>query len=150
MSRGDFRSGSRIGYGRVGRRARKAGRVGPDDESERAHDHEESSVPPLDPPQTRRERARAEQALTARSAPLGTTALTVGEAVEGLDLRGGQTLLSASRSASLGRDVLRVSTQKTIHLVVDGQVIDGVSSAATVREALREIGLVLDEGDPVS
>ena len=205
-------------------------------------------MPPLDPPQTRRERARAEQALTSRSAPLGrtarlgaqavvlalvvgatsaftvlhksvtvdvdgatvqlsafgrtvgdvladskirvgerdlvapglgesissgsqvvvrhaheiavevdgkpqtvwTTALTVGEAVEGLDLRGGQTLLSASRSASLGREVLRVSTQKTIHLVVDGQVIDGVSSAATVREALREIGLVLDEGDAVS
>ena len=46
--------------------------------------------------------------------------------------------------------MLRVSTQKTIHLVVDGQVIDGVSSAATVREALREIGLVLDEGDQVS
>ncbi|MGW6131970.1 aggregation-promoting factor C-terminal-like domain-containing protein [Cellulomonas sp. NPDC055163] len=79
-----------------------------------------------------------------------TTALTVGEAVEGLGLRGGDTLLSASRSSSLGRDVLRVSTEKTLHLVVDGQVIDGVSSAPTVREALREIGLVLEEGDHVS
>lgn len=79
-----------------------------------------------------------------------TTALTVGEAVDGLGLRGGDTLLSASRSASLGRDPLLVSTQKTIHLVVDGQVIDGVSSAPTVREALREIGLVLEEGDALS
>ena len=85
-----------------------------------------------------------------RSQTVWTTALTVGEAVEGLDLRGGHALLSASRSASLGREVLRVSTQKTIHLVVDGQVIDGVTSAATVREALREIGLVLDVGDQVS
>nr|WP_233571635.1 ubiquitin-like domain-containing protein [Cellulomonas triticagri] len=80
-----------------------------------------------------------------------TTALTVGEAVEGMGLRDDQTLLSASRSSSLSReDVLRVSTQKTVHLAVDGQVIDGVTSAATVRDALREIGLVLNEGDRVS
>lgn len=80
-----------------------------------------------------------------------TTALTVGEAVEGLGLREDEALLSASRSASLTRDsVLRVSTQKTIHLAVDGQVIDGVTSAGTVRDALREIGLVLNEGDRVS
>lgn len=80
-----------------------------------------------------------------------TTALTVGEAVEGMGLRDDQTLLSASRSASLSRDdVLRVSTQKTVHLAVDGQVIDGLTSAATVRDALREIGLVLNEGDRVS
>jgi len=80
-----------------------------------------------------------------------TTALTVGEAVEGLGLRSGDALLSASRSSSLQRgDVLRVSTQKTIHLAVDGQVVDGVTSAGTVRDALREIGLVLNEGDRVS
>jgi uncharacterized protein YabE (DUF348 family) len=85
-----------------------------------------------------------------RAETVWTTALTVGEAVEGLDLRGDQTLVSASRSEPLGRSVLRVSTQKTIHLVVDGQVIDGVTNAATVREALREIGLVLQDGDQVS
>ncbi len=78
-----------------------------------------------------------------------TTALTVGEAVDNLGLRDG-VRLSASRSAEVGRDVLRVSTQKTVHLVVDGQVIDGVSSGATVRDALRDIGLVLEEGDHVS
>lgn len=78
-----------------------------------------------------------------------TTALTVGEAVEELGLRDG-VRLSASRSATVGRDVLRVSTQKTVHLVVDGQVIDGVTSGSTVRDALREIGLVLEEADQVS
>ncbi len=79
-----------------------------------------------------------------------TTAGTVGEAVDALGVRSADVLLSASRSAPLGRDVLRVSTQKTVHLVVDGQVIDGVTSAATVRDALREIGLVLEDGDQVS
>ncbi|MBO9568519.1 MAG: DUF348 domain-containing protein [Cellulomonas iranensis] len=80
---------------------------------------------------------------------LWTTALTVGEAVDALGLREG-VRLSASRSDSLGRDVLRVSTQKTVHVVVDGQVIDGVSSGATVRDALKDVGLVLEEGDQVS
>ena len=79
-----------------------------------------------------------------------TTALTVGEAVEALGLRDGEVRLSASRSSSLGRETLHVSTQKTIHLVVDGQVIDGVSTATTVRDALRDIGLVLNEGDQMS
>jgi uncharacterized protein YabE (DUF348 family) len=78
-----------------------------------------------------------------------TTALTVGEAVEGLGLRD-DVRLSASRSERLDARVLRVSTEKTIHLAVDGQVIDGITSAATVRDALKDIGLVLDEGDQVS
>lgn len=80
-----------------------------------------------------------------------TTALTVAEAVEQLGLREEDSLVSASRSADVTReDVLRVSTQKTVHLAVDGQVIDGVTTAATVRDALRDIGLVLSEGDRVS
>ncbi|GEL94996.1 ubiquitin-like domain-containing protein [Cellulomonas composti] len=79
-----------------------------------------------------------------------TTALTVGEAVEALGLRDGDVRLSASRSSSLTRGTLRVSTLKEIHLVVDGQVIDGVSSAASVRDALKDIGLVLAAGDQVS
>lgn len=78
-----------------------------------------------------------------------TTALTVGEAVDALGMREG-VRLSASRSDTVGRDVLRVSTQKTVHLVVDGQVIDGVSSGSTVRDALKDIGLVLEPGDQVS
>ncbi|HEY0117487.1 MAG TPA: ubiquitin-like domain-containing protein [Cellulomonas sp.] len=78
-----------------------------------------------------------------------TTALTVGEAVDGLGLRD-DVRLSASRSEKLDARMLRVSTEKTIHLAVDGAVIDGVTSAATVRDALKDIGLVLDEGDQVS
>jgi uncharacterized protein YabE (DUF348 family) len=80
-----------------------------------------------------------------------TTALTVGEALGDLGVRGDGARASASRSAPLGRgDVLRVSTQKTVHLAVDGQVVDGVTTASTVREALQELGLVLAEGDQVS
>jgi uncharacterized protein YabE (DUF348 family) len=78
-----------------------------------------------------------------------TTALTVGEAIGDLGVRDARA--SASRSAALGRgDVLRLSTEKTIHLAVDGEVRDGVTTAPTVREALQELGLVLDEGDQVS
>lgn len=79
-----------------------------------------------------------------------TTALTVGEVVGDLGVRGDAVRVSASRSAAAGREVLRVSTEKTIHLAVDGQVIDGVTSAPTVREGLKEIGLVLRDGDQVS
>ncbi|HEY5515849.1 MAG TPA: ubiquitin-like domain-containing protein [Pengzhenrongella sp.] len=80
-----------------------------------------------------------------------TTGLTVGEAIGDLGVRDDVARVSASRSEPLGRgEVLRVSTQKTIHLAVDGQVIDGVTSAPTVREGLKEIGLVLAEGDQVS
>ncbi|CAL8975990.1 hypothetical protein CELL_02193 [Cellulomonas sp. T2.31MG-18] len=78
-----------------------------------------------------------------------TTALTVGEAVDAMGLHEG-VRLSASRSSTLGREPLRVSTQKTIHLAVDGQVIDGVTTAGTVRDALKDIGLVLNEGDQLS
>lgn len=85
-----------------------------------------------------------------RERTVWTTALTVGEAVEDLGVRSGSAQLSASRSSSLTRDVLRVSTEKTLHLAVDGQVIDGITSAATVRDALKGLGLVLQEGDTVS
>jgi uncharacterized protein YabE (DUF348 family) len=84
-----------------------------------------------------------------RQQTVWTTAVTAGEAVDGLGLRDGARL-SVSRSARLGDGLLRVSTQKTVHLAVDGQVIDGVTSAGTVRDALRDIGLVLEEGDQVS
>ncbi len=78
-----------------------------------------------------------------------TTALTVGEAVDAMGMHDG-VRLSASRSSALTREPLRVSTEKTIHLAVDGQVIDGVTTAGTVRDALKDIGLVLNEGDQLS
>jgi uncharacterized protein YabE (DUF348 family) len=80
-----------------------------------------------------------------------TTALTVGEAMGDLGVRGEGARVSASRSSALGRgDVLRVSTEKTLHVAVDGTVVDAVTAAPTVREALQEAGLVLGERDHVS
>jgi len=80
-----------------------------------------------------------------------TTALTVGEAMGDLGLRGDGARVSASRSSALGRgEVLRVSTEKTVHVAVDGTVTDVTTAAPTVREALREVRLVLAEGDHVS
>ncbi len=84
-----------------------------------------------------------------RSRAVWTTADSVGEAVDELGLRG-DLLLSASRSSGLERGVLRVSTQKTVHVSVDGQLIDAVSTGATVRDALVDVGLVLGEDDEVS
>nr|WP_129339930.1 ubiquitin-like domain-containing protein [Cellulomonas endophytica] len=78
-----------------------------------------------------------------------TTATTVEDALDDLGLRG-DARASASRSAALGREPLRVSTPKTVHLVVDGQVVEGTSSAPTVGEALSDLGLVLGEADRVS
>lgn len=78
-----------------------------------------------------------------------TTAMTVGDVVAELGLRDG-TRASASRSEPLGRDVVRLSTAKTIHLVDDGETTDLRTSASTVREVLREAGVVLGEHDRVS
>ncbi|MGV8968288.1 MAG: ubiquitin-like domain-containing protein [Cellulomonas sp.] len=89
--------------------------------------------------------------LDGKDRTIWTTALTVGDAVGQLGVRGDEARVSASRSEPLGRTaVLRVSTRKTIHLAVDGQVIDGITSAPTIRDALKEIGLVLSDGDEVS
>lgn len=78
-----------------------------------------------------------------------TTALTVEEVLADLGMRGG-VRASASRSAELGREVLRLSTTKTVHLVADGEARDLTTSAATVGEVLREAGVTLGEHDEVS
>lgn len=80
-----------------------------------------------------------------------TTAATVGDVVADLGARADGALVSTSRSTELGRvPVVRVSTMKTVHVVVDGQVIDGTTNGATVEDALGEIGIVLGEGDRLS
>ncbi|MCU1432657.1 MAG: hypothetical protein JWP95_1762 [Actinotalea sp.] len=78
-----------------------------------------------------------------------TTGLTVGEVVAELDLRAG-VRTSASRSAELGRDVLRLSTVKTVQLAADGTTEAVSTTAVTVREVLQEAGVVLGEHDQVS
>ena len=78
-----------------------------------------------------------------------TTALTVDDLVAELDVRG-EVRASASRSAEVGRDVLRLSTAKTVHVHVDGRTVAVDTAAPTVREVLQEMGLVLGEYDRVS
>lgn len=78
-----------------------------------------------------------------------TTALTVDDFVAEMDVRGA-VRASASRSAEVGRDVLRLSTTKTVYLHVDGRTLELATTAPTVREALQETGVVLGEYDRVS
>ena len=78
-----------------------------------------------------------------------TTAQTVDEVLAELDFRQ-EVLASASRSAPLGRDLLRVSTAKDLTVAVDGQAIALATTAVTVREAVAEAGVVLGEHDQVS
>ena len=77
-----------------------------------------------------------------------TTAATVGEMTDDLGLRE-DVRTSASRSDPVGRE-LRVSTTKTVHVVVDGQTIDAVTDGGTVRDALVDVGVVLGESDRLS
>lgn len=78
-----------------------------------------------------------------------TTALTVDEVLADLGLREG-VRASASRSAPLGRDVLRLSTPKTVTVTADGATQEVATTASTVREVLLETGVVLGERDQVS
>lgn len=78
-----------------------------------------------------------------------TTATTVEEVLAELGFRG-DLRTSASRSDGLGREPLRVSTAKTVHVLVDGEAVEVRTTAATVREALLEAGVVLGPFDRVS
>ncbi len=78
-----------------------------------------------------------------------TAAQTVGDVMADLGVRS-TSRTSSSRSASLGRGVLQVSTPKTVRVAVDGATLEVVSTGSTVREALAESGVVLGEHDLVS
>ena len=78
-----------------------------------------------------------------------STALTVDEVLAELGMRG-ELRTSVGRSDPLGRDVLRISTLKTVHVAVDGRTTDLSTTASTVREALTELKVVLGEHDLVS
>ncbi len=77
-----------------------------------------------------------------------TTARTVGGVVDQLGLRDSRA--SASRSESVGRDVLRVSTAKHVRVAIDGSTLDLTTTGSTVREVLSQAGVVLGEHDLVS
>jgi len=78
-----------------------------------------------------------------------TAGRTVGDVVADLGLRS-TVRTSASRSATLGRAPLLVSTSKTIRVAVDGSTTEVRGSGSTVREMLYEAGVVLGEHDLVS
>ncbi|MFP5334090.1 MAG: transglycosylase family protein [Actinomycetes bacterium] len=81
-----------------------------------------------------------------------TTALTVGEALEDLDVRTADARLSASRSTGLGREGLdlEVTNPKAVQVLVDGQVLTVESHAATVADVLAEAGVTVAAADVVS
>ncbi|KGM13961.1 aggregation-promoting factor C-terminal-like domain-containing protein [Cellulomonas bogoriensis] len=82
---------------------------------------------------------------------LWTTALTVGEVLADLGLRDEQVRTSVSRSARVdAAGMMRFSTPKTVHVVVDGRPAALTTNAMTVREVLREAGTVLGPDDTVS
>ncbi|PZR54409.1 G5 domain-containing protein [Xylanimonas oleitrophica] len=79
-----------------------------------------------------------------------TTALTVGDLVAALGSRGDGAVASASRSETLGREPVRVSTRKTVNVVVDGVVLPIRTTRATVGELLTDSGIALGEQDATS
>ena len=59
-------------------------------------------------------------------------------------------MTSASRSQSLGREQIRVSTLKTVHVAVDGAVVTATTSEASVEGVLEHAGITLSVGDAAS
>ncbi|WP_435736889.1 ubiquitin-like domain-containing protein [Cellulosimicrobium sp. PMB13] len=81
---------------------------------------------------------------------IATTARTVGELLAFLGPRAEGAVTDVSRSASLGRQPVRVSTLKTVHIAVDGVVMPITTAEATVRGVLQTAGIVLGEEDDTS
>ncbi|MDR2374352.1 MAG: ubiquitin-like domain-containing protein [Bifidobacteriaceae bacterium] len=81
-----------------------------------------------------------------------TTAATVEEALADLGVRSDEAQLSVSRRAAIERlvGVVNVSTPKALTVSVDGAVMNAYSNAATVRELLGEMGVILAEADLVT
>ncbi|MFC8733453.1 ubiquitin-like domain-containing protein [Luteimicrobium sp. NPDC057192] len=79
-----------------------------------------------------------------------TTASTVGELMDALGSRADGAITSASRSAPLGREPLRISTTKSLHVLVDGQDVPVTTSASTVGQVLTDAGVELGSKDTTS
>ena len=79
-----------------------------------------------------------------------TTARTVGELLAFLGPRAEGAVTDVSRSSPLGREPVRVSTLKTVHVAVDGAVLPITTAEATVRGVLQTAGIVLGEEDDIS
>jgi uncharacterized protein YabE (DUF348 family) len=78
-----------------------------------------------------------------------TTALTVDEALEDLDLRADGAWISASRSSRVDRSGLELEmlTPKDVTVVADGATTAVTSTSRDVTALLDELGIVLDADD---
>ena len=78
-----------------------------------------------------------------------TTALTVDDALEDLDIRADGAWMSSSRSSRLGRSGLELElfTPKDVTVVVDGETRAVTSTSRDVTALLDELGVVLDADD---
>lgn len=81
---------------------------------------------------------------------IASTALTVGEVLDELGPRAEGATVSASRSSAVGRSPLKISTVKHLTVAIDGQVIERATTAASVRDVLDDLGVVLNPGDVVT
>ncbi len=81
---------------------------------------------------------------------ISTTARTVGELLTYLGPRAEGAVTDVSRSQALGREPIRVSTLKTVHVAVDGAVLPITTAEPAVRGVLETAGIVLAEGDDTS
>jgi uncharacterized protein YabE (DUF348 family) len=81
-----------------------------------------------------------------------TTALTVDDALNVLNIRADGARLSASRSMPLGRQGLdlAISTPKTVTLTADGRRRAVTTTAQTVAQLLAEQGVTVDGDDKLS
>lgn len=80
-----------------------------------------------------------------------TTALSVDEALDDLGIRAQGAEVSVARSRGIGRSGLsfEVRTPKDVVLVADGEEREATTTALTVRNALRDLGVELGERDLV-
>jgi uncharacterized protein YabE (DUF348 family) len=79
-----------------------------------------------------------------------TTALTVGDLISALGARGDGAVATASRSQVLDGNLVRVSTMKTVTVVVDGAAMPIRTTRASVRDVLNDAGITLQDGDTTS
>jgi resuscitation-promoting factor RpfB len=81
-----------------------------------------------------------------------TTETTVDGALLALGLRGEDARLSVSRSQTIGRQglTLTVVTPKSATVTADGKTTTKTITAATVGEALRQLGVTLGKADKVN
>jgi uncharacterized protein YabE (DUF348 family) len=86
-----------------------------------------------------------------QSQTVWTTAATVEEALAVMGVRSEEALLSVARQEPIIglAGVVTVFTKKSLSVSVDGAVKETTSNAATVGDLLKELGVVLAEGDTV-